>query len=121
MMAIPKHIFWPNSNGVFIVSLLTLIFAGNVFNAALAIGLLVCLTYIRRIQIAEHFITALEVPGTSLETIIQKKDARVIEGRRLFGSCLIIDDRRSEQEIVIYKWMFNAMTLKRMREMIEGA
>lgn len=118
---VPKYVFWPNSMPVFVASLLLLFLAGTLTGTILVLVLMFGAFFALRIQIAAHFITAFEIPGISNGTIIQKSDARVVDGQRQLGKCLVIDDRRSGHEIVIYKWLFNSVTLQRMRELIEGA
>lgn len=116
-----KHVFWPNSTPVFIISLLLLIFSGSVIGAMLVIMLLLFFSYWRRIQISEHFVTALELPGLSDGVIIQKPDIRFVTAKKKFGECLVLDDRRSQQEIRIYKWLFNPYTIQAIQKLIQGA
>lgn len=119
--SVPKYIFWPNSMPVFVVSLLLLMLAGSLVNSIFVMAVMFAVFFALRIQIAAHFITAFEFPGVSDGTIIQKSDARILDSRRFLGNCLVIDDRRSGHEIVIYKWMFSPLTLQRIRELIQGA
>lgn len=49
-------------------------------------------------------------------TIIPREQLRAYTGKRKYGSCLILGDKTSVQEIVLYDWAFKAKTLKIIRE-----
>jgi hypothetical protein len=50
--------------------------------------------------------------------IIERKNLRLVEGKRNLGKCWILDDRTSTQEIIMYRWMFTLEQIKKIESWI---
>lgn len=68
-----------------------------------------------RLTVDENFVTGHDGVIKRWRVIIEKKNVRITEGRRIFGACWILDDRTSTQEILLYRWMFSSDQIKKLK------
>ena len=118
-----KAVYWPDNTyflafcGLFILAALL---RGGFLTALTAGAALGALLRYFRVSMDEHFVTSREIPGLVKPVILPRSEVRALRAERGLGPALVLDDKTSVQEVILYAWAFSAGTLRELERVLEG-
>lgn len=118
-----KAVYWPDNTyfltfcGLFILAVLL---RGGFWLALLSGAALGALLRYFRVSLDEHFVTSREIPKLIKPVILPRGDVRALHAKRELGLALVLDDKTSVQEVILYSWAFSAGTLRDLERILEG-